>query len=235
MSDLPTRLSSYRRRRAPRGGAMPGVRRATAWAGAIAIALLTGCGPLARTPQARLHALDPVPPAAGAAAPCAVRFALRELRLAAYLDRPEVIVARDGSRILAEPDDLWAAPLAQQLRAALTGALLARLQGSQPVSHPWRLGEAPQLALAVEVDRLEPVAGVLRASLGWRASDVAASRQLAWGRWDHAVPIRAASDEGSGAAATVAAIDASLSAFADVLAARIVQDPAIAGWCRTAR
>lgn len=235
MNPLSTLLSSCRRRRSQHGNATTGALRAAAWV-VVASAALAGCGPLARTPPARLHALDPAPAAAGAAAPCAVRFALRELRVASYLDRPEVIVARDGSRIVADPDDLWAAPLTQQLRGALTGALVARLQGSQPVPHPWRLGEAPQLALAVEVERLEPVAGALHARLGWRASDVAGSRQLAWGRWEHAVPLRAMPAEGGGAAAaTVAAIDASLSAFADMLAVRIAQDSAVAGWCRPAR
>lgn len=227
---------SVRRRAAPGDARTPGARCPATGAAALLIAVLAGCGPLARTPPARLHALDPAP--AGAATPCAVRFALRELRMAPHLDRPEVIVAREGSRLLAEPDDLWAAPLAQQVRGALTGALAARLEGSQAVPHPWRLGEAPQLALAVEIDRLEPVAGALRASLGWRASDVAASRQLAWGRWEQAVPLRAApatAAEGATAAATVAAVDASLSAFADVLASRIAQDPLIAGWCRPAR
>ena len=203
----------------------------------IALSLLVaGCttfAGFASKPPSRLYALD-VSTVPATRAQCAVRFAIRELRLAAHLERPEVVLAREGSRIVAEPTDLWAGPLAQQLRRELSRALTARLDGSQAAPHPWRVDETPQLALAIEVDRLEEASGALQSSVSWRVIEVASNRQLASERWDNRRSIDKAplATNGTNASAVVQAIDAALADLADVLAKRIATDAAIAGrWC----
>ena len=216
----------------PSGGAERGARRAAALAWVTAAALAAGCGALGNKTPSRLHALDTRPAAAGAERACALRFSVRELNLAGHLARPEVVTGRTGNRIEADADDLWAAPLATELRRIVALELADRLRGSQPVPHPWRLEEAPRLAVSIDVDRLEPAGGALQAAIGWRLVDVAGHRVLAWGRWQAQPalgPIGAA--EAARADATVAAMGAALAQFTDMLAARIAADPVAGGWC----
>ena len=78
--------------------------------GLLAIsALLPACGNLLPASQYRMYALDTVP--ALKTAPCPTSFSIREFRVAGYLDRDELVTARDGARIITSADDVWAAPL----------------------------------------------------------------------------------------------------------------------------
>lgn len=233
---LPQRSSMRLRRRSDPDAAATARRRALGACAAAVLSLLAGCASFTNfgnKPPSRLYALD-VATAPAKRAPCGVRFAIRELRLAAHLERPEVVLAREGSRIVAEPSDLWAGPLAQQLRRELSRALVTRLEGSQAVPHPWRLDETPQLALVLEVDRLEAASNVLYASVGWRVVEVASNRQLASERSEIRRPLVAAQPAVNGATAqsVVQAIDAALADVADALAARIATDQGISSrWC----
>lgn len=233
---LPKRSSQGRKRRSDRLWAATAHRHALGACTAAALSLLAGCASFTNfgnKPPSRLYALD-VSAAPAKRASCGVRFAIRELRLAAHLERPEVVIAREGSRIVAEPFDLWAGPLAQQLRRELSRALVARLEGSQAVPHPWRLDETPQLAFVFDVDRLEAAGNVLHASVGWRVVEVAANRQLASERSEIRRPLVAAQPAVNGATAqsVVQAVDAALADVADALAARIATDQSISSrWC----
>ena len=188
---------------------------------AVALASLAGCGGgllPARGEPVRLYALEAAAPAQRLS--CPVRFSVRDTRLAGHLERPEVVVARDGPRIEAPVSAQWAAPLAAELKRQLSRALADRLEGSSPVPHPWRLEDAPRLAVSVDFDRLEPEGDRLRAIGIWRIADVAAGRSVEAGRFDESF-LLAGSPGGDRAAATVAAIDAALGRLADQLAVRI--------------
>lgn len=223
-------------RRGDRNPTTAARRRALGACTAAALSLLAGCASFTNfgnKPASRLYALD-VSTAPAPRAACGVRFAIRELRLAAHLERPEVVLAREGSRIVAEPSDLWAGPLAQQLRRELSRALVARLEGSQAAPHPWRLDETPQLALALDVDRLEAAGGTLHASVGWRVVEVAGNRQLVSERWESRRPLASGQPtvNGANAQSVVQAIDAALAELADTLATRITADPNMSSrWC----
>lgn len=193
-------------------------------AGALvaAAAALAGCGGSllpSRGEPVRLYALQAAPPAQRLA--CPLRFSVREARLAGHLDRPEVVVGRDGPRIEAPLAAQWAAPLAPEVKRLLSRALADRLEGSFPVAHPWRLEDAPRLAVSVDFDRLEPEGGGLRAVGAWRLTDVAAGRGVDAGRFDDTIALGDAPGVDR-AAATVAAIDVALGRLADRLAARVV-------------
>jgi uncharacterized lipoprotein YmbA len=193
------------------------------------LALLSACSLLPESAPVHLFALDTVPSAE--TAPCAVSFSLRDIRLAGHLDRQEVIVARQGSELVASGNELWAAPLKREFARVLTGTLLSRWSGSVAIAHPWRQGEVPRLALNVDVDRLEPVADQLRATIRWTLVEPAAkSRVLDGGSFDTSVPMSA-----RGAAPTVQAIDRAIGRFGDLLAKRARAAPALREACQAAR
>lgn len=180
---------------------------------AALLAGFAGCTGLVATSQSRLYALDAVPP--GVTTRCPVTFSIRDVRIAGHLDRDEVVVGRDGPRVHASSDDVWAAPLKQELPRLLTRLLTDRLAGSVSVPYPWRFGEQPALALNVEVDRLDPVDGALQAALRWTVVEANAtpSRVVGRGSFETRVP-----QTGTGAATVVRAIDVALGRFADTLA-----------------
>lgn len=189
--------------------------------------LLAGCNVLPSQLSSRLHALPYIESASRAA--CAASFSIRDLRLAGHLDRAEVVTGHSGSLIEVSPLDLWASPLKDELRRALGHGLAARWIGARLVSHPWRFGETPDLALEVSVDRLEPIGHELQANIRWQ-----------W--WTPATPARQPFAVGSlsrslrlpdsSASATVLAISQVVEATADALAAQGSDQVALAALCR---
>lgn len=192
----------------------------------VLVVALAGCGGLLPNSEpARLHAIRlPAPTVQHA---CPVSFSVRDLRLAGHLDRPEVVLAVEGSRVVVEGDDLWASPLRAELPRLVARALADRLAGSRLQAYPWRFNEVPRLAVSVQLDRLEAEAGQMRLDASWSLVDPRASnRPLAHGRLVESMPITVPPDAGGRADAVAEATGTALGRLADAMAARLAALPA---------
>lgn len=125
----------------------------------VAPITLAGCLSLgARPPPPRLWVLP-----GGAAAPAAgdgahgaaPRVGLGPIRLPAYLDRPQVVTRLGPARLDAGEGDRWAAPLQALFGAALAEGLREAAPGAEVLLWPWPPAAAPDLRVAVEVQRFE--------------------------------------------------------------------------------
>lgn len=141
--------------------------RAAAAAVTAAFAALAGCVSLGQSAPSRLYALE-LPPLTRSI-DCPVSYSVRDLTLAGYLDRLEVVSDRRGNEIQASSSDLWAAPLKDELRRLISLTLSQRWQGSRTVAYPWRFQELPQIALNVSVERLEPSGRSFESLIRWQA------------------------------------------------------------------
>ena len=126
--------------------------------GAVLVAV-QACTVFPDSPAARLYALD-LPPAESIGA-CPIRFAVRDVRLPGYLDRPELVLGRDGSRTEVSAQHLWAAPLASESTRLLGQGIQERLQGSQLMPYPIRLAERPEWIVIPVLSRFQLSAGKL--------------------------------------------------------------------------
>lgn len=123
--------------------------------GVAALALLTAC---AGTPS-RYYSLAPTvqstQPAPAAARAADFAFRLLEVRIPGEVDRPHLVVRSDSStEVTVLNQSLWAAPLADEIRAALAQEL-ARALAAPDVSSMAAPAHLPVWTIAVQVRRFE--------------------------------------------------------------------------------
>lgn len=130
---------------------------------ATALCLLASClGPRADTSR---YFTFPQPPAA-APGPATLAVGLGPLTLPPWLSRPEVAIRVSPEEVAYAADGRWAAPLEDLVADALAEELRARVPARDIVGWPWPPGSPPDVAVAVEILRLEALAsggGVLEA------------------------------------------------------------------------
>ncbi len=92
----------------------------------VSVLPLGGC---ASSAPVRFYTLSEVPPAEGSGSASSPANALRVARvqLPGELDRSELVQRLDANRLRIAEQDLWAAPLAEQIRRVLTEDLQARM------------------------------------------------------------------------------------------------------------
>jgi uncharacterized lipoprotein YmbA len=83
------------------------------------------------------------------------RIELRDVRLARYLDRPEIVRAAGGTRLVVEDGQRWASPLDEMITQVLSQDLEQRLPGSIVLRERGSLAGEPELVAGVEIDRFE--------------------------------------------------------------------------------
>ena len=156
---------------------------------------------------------------------CAANFSIRELKLAGYLDRSEIVTDRSESQVQASALHLWAAPLKDELRRTVGLAVSQRWENSRLVSYPWRFGETPAVALDISFDQLEPVAGRLQVQARWQLVVPAASGRDSPKLIRYSNFHKTLSPAGNDTHAVVVAINQALSQLSDEIA-QSAADPA---------
>lgn len=224
----------------------PRARRASA---VLCLALvMAGCALPGPQAPAQLYALSlPTPnlsreTAAASATPvCSLQFALRELELAGALDRPEVILRRDGPRLQASAMHLWAAPLRSELSRLLGAGLEQSLRGARQWPYPLRFGQRPDVLLSMTFDDFTRTSEAMVLSMRWQAWTIPLASQPA--RWlagqtvqvtQSASPLSNQAGVTDQASQTVALMNSTLRSSIDLLVKQLMSDPAIAPLCQPA-
>jgi uncharacterized protein len=107
-----------------------------------------------------LHYYTLVAPAAEApagAAPAAFQFELLPVGVPAEADRPQLLVRQGGQGMLVLESERWAAPLADEVRAALSADLARELKAQDASGLP--AGAIPRLRVKVDLRRFDSVPG----------------------------------------------------------------------------
>jgi uncharacterized lipoprotein YmbA len=80
---------------------------------------------------------------------------LREIGLARYLDRREIVRSSDGNRLEVAPNDWWGEPLGSMLARVLVVGLSQRLPGSSIYNENGAISGDPNAVLAINIQRLD--------------------------------------------------------------------------------
>ncbi len=130
---------------------------------------MVGCAIGGPTPPSRFYLLAPLEASADAAG--GPSLGLGPIRLAQYLDRPQ-IVTRRGTHLLALAEfDRWGEPLDESISRVLAANLSALLRTSRVQRHPWRDGRGIELRVELDVRRFDgPLRGPVELVVHWRAS-----------------------------------------------------------------
>ncbi|MFC7477719.1 membrane integrity-associated transporter subunit PqiC [Dankookia sp. GCM10030260] len=130
--------------------------------------LLAGC----RSPDPRLYSLV-VPP--GPALPGGPKVvALRDVSLAGYLDRLQIVRSSEDFRLTVSDSEWWGEPLGGMLTRVLAVALAQRLPRSSVVGADTAISVSPDVTVEISIQRLDSdgegaVALVAQIAIGQRA------------------------------------------------------------------
>jgi uncharacterized lipoprotein YmbA len=116
----------------------------------LLLAALSGC---ARSPDAALYTLAPLPGGAGRGGPATVE--LRRPGLAGYLDRPEIVRAAGPYQVGLAGSERWAEPFGDMLGRVLAEDLTQRLPGSTIFTEAGGLSADGDAVVELDVQRFD--------------------------------------------------------------------------------
>src|SRR4051794_35299878 len=115
----------------------------------LGLMLLTGCA----SPTPDLFTLAPVPGEARPGGPAVVQ--LRDIGLAKYLDRPQIVRSTEDYRVTLGNNERWGEPLGAMLSRVLAENLRQRLPGTVVFGEGGALTAEPSAIVEVDVQRLD--------------------------------------------------------------------------------
>lgn len=115
----------------------------------LCAALLAGCA----SPNPNLYTIAPVPGAVVAGASKVIL--LREIGLARYLDRPEIVRSSENYRLGVMANDMWGESLRAMIGRVLVEELSQRLPGSTIYSESGAVSTRPNVTVELNILRLD--------------------------------------------------------------------------------
>jgi uncharacterized lipoprotein YmbA len=112
-------------------------------------AVPVGCA----SPTPTLYVLAPVPGTPQSGGPATVE--LREIGLARYLDRSQIVRSSEGYRLDVSSNEWWGEPLGAMLNRVLVQALTQRLPGSTVFAESGAITVTAAVTVAVNIQRLD--------------------------------------------------------------------------------
>jgi len=129
----------------------------------VLIGALMGCS----SPAPVLYTITPVAGAVHSGSPKII--VLRQIGLARYLDRPEIVASTENNRMEVMSNDWWGEPLGPMLSRVLTEELGQRLPQSVVLSETGAVSASPDATIELNVRRFDKDAAgnlVLQAQAG---------------------------------------------------------------------
>ena len=120
----------------------------------LTLAALASSGCLRSTEPANFYQLQPL--AASRPPPANVRPAVvgvGPIKLASYLDRPQIVVAEGRNRLQLDEFQRWSEPLQGNLTRVLAENLSRLHPADHVIIYPWHRNGAPDLQLEARIDR----------------------------------------------------------------------------------
>ncbi len=115
----------------------------------LGLVLLSGCA----SPIPDLFTLAPVPGEARPGGPAVVQ--LRQVGLAKYLDRPQIVHSTEDYRVTLVSNERWGEPLGAMLSRVLVENLTQRLPGTVVFAEGGAITTEPKATVEVDVLRLD--------------------------------------------------------------------------------
>lgn len=170
--------------------------------------LLAGCARTASVSYYQLSAQETARPAPVAEAGKMV-LGIGPVRLAEYLDRPQIVTRLSATRLQLADSHRWAEPLGENIPRVLGENLSALLGTDRILLHPWPISRATDYQLLVEVLHFENESdGAARLVALWSVKGKDGGIVLAERRDSLLIPAASRDREGQ-----VAALNAALGSF----------------------
>lgn len=129
----------------------------------IPLLTLAGC---ASSPPTRFFALEPLPPAAPAAAARGAPVRVDAVHLPPTLDRQAMVRGESGNQLQISSQNLWAGDLAEMVRRVLTQDLAQRLPSGMVIA-PQSPAPPDARGLVIDILTFQPQAGEVVLDADW--------------------------------------------------------------------
>ncbi|MCU7927835.1 MAG: PqiC family protein [Candidatus Thiodiazotropha sp. (ex Dulcina madagascariensis)] len=140
--------------------------------------LLAGCAtPSQPTRFYRLDGQLPVPETVSLKPRTGVPLiGLGPVRLAGYLDRPQIVMRLSPHRLALREFDQWAGSLQENIQQVVSDSLRRQLEEMQLVTHPWHGSVRPDYEVHLLVRRLDQENGKIRLQARWSLIEAQGNR-----------------------------------------------------------
>lgn len=146
---------------------------------------LTGCA--APSPPSRFYRLESTAPSTAMPQPQVPSESLPligvgPVRLANYLDRPQLVERSSPHRLKMHEFDRWAGTLQENTLQVLSEVMQRELSVAQVIGYPWHSSVRPDYEVAVTIIRFERLGERLRLEARWTLVDQPQGRLIRLGR-----------------------------------------------------
>lgn len=120
----------------------------------LAVAAVSSAGCLRATEPANFYQLQPL--AAARTQPAGAQptlIGIGPIKLASYLDRPQIVVAEGANRFEIDEFQRWSEPLQENLTRVVAENLSRLHPEDHVILYPWHRNDAPDLQLEARIDR----------------------------------------------------------------------------------
>ncbi len=143
----------------------------------LLMAALAGCG--ASLPE-RLYTIEARAVADPAAVKSDVSVLVGPVTVPDLVDRPQMVLRVDASRVIFAEQSRWAEPLKSAIGRALTGNLVRALNGARVASYPQAMGTAADYQVFVEVQTFDSTPGKgTTLEMNWTVKSLKSKREIA--------------------------------------------------------
>lgn len=171
--------------------------------------LITGCARTAPVSYYQLSAQEAAAHPASATEAGKMVLGIGPVRLAEYLDRPQIVTRLTPNRLQLADNHRWAEPLGENIPRVLGENLSALLGTERILLHPWPTSRATDYQLLVDVLHFENESdGAVRMVALWSVKGKDGAIVLPERRSSHLVPAISQDQDGQ-----VAALNAALGSF----------------------
>jgi hypothetical protein len=160
---------------------------------------LTGCS---STPPSRFYVLTAeVAGSGGETRYPDLVLGVGPIRLADYLERPQIVARASDNRLQVEEFDRWGGSLETNIKWVMAENLAQALGTNAVVAFPWERAVVPRYQVMIDIRRFDPTAGnLIRLGAQWQILGEDGRELLSIGRSDISEPIVGAGFEAQVAA-----------------------------------
>jgi uncharacterized lipoprotein YmbA len=123
----------------------------------LAATLVLGLAACASTPAHYYTLLAPIPAASDAGTPAPFQFELGTVAIPAQVDQPQLVIRQGGQGVSPLGGERWIAPLAEEVRGALSADLAQALHAEDASGLPG--SSKPRLRIKVDLRRFDSAPG----------------------------------------------------------------------------
>jgi uncharacterized lipoprotein YmbA len=123
-----------------------------------AVLSMAGC---AGSPKSKFYTLSAVGPVQSAPAASAVPIAIESVTVPELVDRPQMVVRVDATRVEIDEFSRWAEPLKSQIPAVIAEDLTRLVPGARVSVYPQRADDGAVYRVSVDVQRFESAPGTM--------------------------------------------------------------------------